>query len=128
MDDLWNEVAGFKQQITNVFQKYDKNFREIAVSKGHSHRGWIAHEAAISLINERYTCGKGTEEEDFQSLGSTVSSPSPVGTPVIPEPVPLQVIPTFQVGWVTWHSFGNASDSFITDVSSPGRGSSSFQP
>ena len=128
LEDLQNEVKGFKKQISNVFRKYDKNFWEIAVSEGHSHQGWVAHKAAISLINERCTCGKeAKEEEDFQSLESTVSSPSPVGTPVLPEPVPLQVIPTFQVGWVTQRSFGNASDLFITDASSSGRGPASIQ-
>ena len=63
-------------------------------------QGWISHEAAILKINERCTCGASDSEDDFETV-ETVSSPSPVGTPVLPEPVPLQVFPTFQVRWVT---------------------------
>ena len=122
LEDLQNELAGFKKQVTNVFQKYDKNFQEITVSEGHSHWGWIAHEAAIALINEQCTCGKG-DDDDFQMA----SSPSPVRTPQIPELVPLQVVLSYQVGWVTWRSFGNASDLFIIDATSSGRGSSPLQ-
>ena len=118
LEDLQNKFGVFKKQMVNICWKYDKNFQEVEASEQITHRGWIAHEAAIDLINEQCTCGKDSEEEeDFQSLGSTMSSLSPVGTPVLLEPVPLQVIPTFQVRWVTWLSFGKASDSFIIDVS-----------
>ena len=86
--------------MAGVCRKYDQNFRETGVANGHLHRGWIAHEAAILKINEHCTCGASDSEDDFETV-ETVSSPSPVGTPVLPEPVPLQVIPTFQVRWVT---------------------------
>ena len=52
LEDLQNEFAGFKKQVTGVFRKYDKNFQETATSSGWLHRGWISHEAAITLINE----------------------------------------------------------------------------
>ena len=91
-----------------------------------SHRGWITHEAAIALINERCTCTKNNEDDDdFQTIEMDSSVEE---TPVLPELVPLQVVPTFQVGWVTRLSFGEATDSFIIDVSSSGRDSSSIQP
>ena len=119
LEDLQNEFDVLKKQMANTFQKYNKNFQEVEASERITHHGWIAYEAAIDLINKQYTCGKDSEEEeDFQSLGSMVSFLSPVGMPVLPEPVPLQVMPTFQVGWVTWLSFGKASDLFITDASS----------
>ena len=70
------------------------------MAHSHLHRGWISHEAAIQKISERCTCGASDSEDDFETV-ETVSSPSPVGTPVLPEPVPLQVVPSFQVGWVT---------------------------
>ena len=124
LEDLRNEFDSFKKQMATICRKYDKNFRKVEASERITHHGWIAHKATIDLINERCTCGKD-EEEDFQSLGSTISSPSPVRMPNPLEPAPLQVIPAFQVGWITWLSFGKAADSFILDVSSPGRDSSS---
>ena len=128
-EDLQNEFDVFKKQMANVCWKYDKNFREVEASERITHRGWIAHEATIDLINERCRCGKDNEEEeDFQSLGSTISSPLPIGTPVLLQVVPLQVMPSFQIGWVTRLSFGEASDSFIIDAPSPGRNPSSLQP
>ena len=126
LEDLRNEFDVFKKQMANVCRKYDWNFREVKASERITHCGWIAHKATIDLINERCMCGKSLEEEeDFQSLGSTMSSPSPIGTPMIPEWVPLPVVPTFQVGWVTWLSFGEASDLFISDATPSRRGPAS---
>ena len=124
LEDLQNEFNGFKKQMANICWKYDKNFQEVEASERITHHGWIAHEAAIDLINKWCTCRKDNEEEDFQSLGSSVSSPSPVGTPVLPDLVPLQVILASQVGWVTRLSFGKATYLSISDVASPGRSSS----
>ena len=101
---LKNEVAGFKKQMAGVCRKYDQNFRETGVAHSHLHRGWISHEAAIVKINERGTCGASDSEDNFETV-ETVSSPSPVGTPVLPEPVPLQVMPSFHVRQVTWARF-----------------------
>ena len=99
VEELKNELAGFKKTMAGVCRKYDENFRRHGVSARHLHEGWIAHEAAIEKINERCTCGEDSNDE-FETV-ETVSSPSPIGTPVLPEPVPLQMIPTFQVRWVT---------------------------
>ena len=96
VQDLKNELAGFKKVMVGVCRKYDKNFRETGVAHDHMHRGWISHEAAIARINERCMCGASDLEDNFETV-EMVSSPSPVGTPVIPEPVPLQVMPSFQV-------------------------------
>ena len=101
VEDLKNELAGFKKVMAGVCCKYDNNFRETGVSVRHLHSGWISHEAAIEKINERCTCGASDSEDDFE----TVSSPSPIGTPVLPEPTPLQVIPAFHVRQVTWARF-----------------------
>ena len=95
--DLWNEFCSFKKQMVNVFQKYDSNFHEVEALERVTHRGFIAHEAVISLINKRCTCGKDDETKSL-SYRTPVSSPSPVETPVVPEPVPLQVMLQFQVG------------------------------
>ena len=125
-EDLKNEFAGFKKQMAGVCQKYDKNFRETGVTNRHLHRGWISHEAAILKINERCTCGASDSEDDFETV-ETVSSPLPIGTPMIPELVPLQVIPTFQVRWVTRRQFVKPIDSSIADVSSSERGPVAFK-
>ena len=90
VEDLKNELAGFKKTMAGVCRKYDNNFRETGVSVRHLHTGWISHEAAIEKINERCTCGASDSEDDFETV-ETVSSPSPVGTPVLLEPVPCQV-------------------------------------
>ena len=100
VEDLKNELAGFKKTMAGVCRKYDENFRCNGASARHLHEGWISHEAAIEKINERCTCGKDDSEDDFETM-ETVSSPLPVGTPILPEPVPLQVMPSFHVGWVT---------------------------
>ena len=121
--DLWNEFHSFKRQMANVCQKYDTNFWETEAAERVVHHGFIAHEAAISLINEHCLCGKDVETESL-SYGTPISSPSPLGTPILPEPVPIQVAPQFQVGWVTRLSFGEANDLSILDVTSPRRGSS----
>ena len=96
VEDLKNELAGFKKTMAGVCQKYDDNFRRSGASARHLHEGWISHEAAIEKINERCTCGVDSDN-DFE----TVSSPSPVGTPVLPDSVPSQVMPSFHVRWVT---------------------------
>ena len=105
-EDLKNKFAGFKKTMAGVCQKYNQNFRETGVAHSHLHHGWISHEAAILKINERCTCGASDSEDDFETM-ETVSSPSPVRTPVIPDPVPLQVFPTFQVRWVTRRNLCN---------------------
>ena len=70
------------------------------MAHSHLHQGWISHEAAILKINERCTCGASDSEDDFETV-ETAPSPSLVETPVVPEPTVPQVIPTFQVRWVT---------------------------
>ena len=99
VEDLKNELAGFKKTMAGVCRKYDDNFHRSSASARLSHEGWIFHEAAIEKINERCTCGVDSDDE-FETV-ETVSSPSPVGTPVLPDPVPLPVMPPFEVGWVT---------------------------
>ena len=100
VEDLKNELAGFKKVMAGVCRKYDDNFHRNGVSARHLHEGWLSHETAIEKINERCTCGVDSDDE-FE----TVSSPSPVGTPVLPDPVPLQVMPSFHVRQVTWARF-----------------------
>ena len=100
VEDLKNELAGFKKVMAGVCHKYDDNFRRTKVSVRQIHEGWVSHEAAIEKINERCTCGVDSEDE-FETV-ETVSSPSPIGTPMLPEPVPLQVMPSFHVRQVTW--------------------------
>ena len=100
VEDLKNELASFKKTMAGVCRKYDDNFRRSGASARHLHEGWISHEAAIEKINERCTCGVDSDVE-FETV-ETVSSPSPVGTPVLSEPVPLQVMPSFHVRQVTW--------------------------
>ena len=126
VEDLKNELAGFKKTMAGVCQKYDNNFRRSGVTSRHLHEGWISHEAAIEKINERCTCGVESEDE-FETV-ETVSSPSPVGTPVLPEPVPLQVMPSFQVGWVTRRDLCILLTCPLLDASSPGRGPVAFEP
>ena len=103
VEDLKNELAGFKTTMARVCRKYDDNFRRNRASARHLHEGWISHEAAIEKINERCTCGVVSDDE-FETV-ETVSSPSPVGTPNIPDPVPLQMMPSFHVRQVTWVRF-----------------------
>ena len=100
IEDLKNELAGFKKTMAGICRKYDDNFRRNGASARHLHEGWLSHEAAIEKINERCTCGADDSEDAFETV-EMVSSPSLIGTPVLPEPVPLQVMPSFQVGWVT---------------------------
>ena len=99
VEDLKNELAGFKKTMAGICHKYDDNFRRNGVSARHLHKGWISHEAAIEKINECCTCGVDSDDE-FETV-EMVSSPSPIRTPILPEPVPLQVIPSLTVGWVT---------------------------
>ena len=125
VEDLKNELAGFKKTMAGVCRKYDNNFRRNGASARHLHKGWLSHEAAIEKINERCTCGVDSEDE-FETI-ETVSSPSPVGTPVLPEPVPLQVMPSFHVRQVTWARFVQPIDLSFLDASSSGRGSLAVQ-
>ena len=108
MEDLKNELAGFKQIMAGVVRQFNDNFRQSKVSARQLHEGWVLHEAAIEKINERCTCGTyGSSDSDadvFETV-NTVSSPSPVGGPMLPEPVPLQVMPAFHVRQVTWARF-----------------------
>ena len=101
--DLKNELASFKKTMAGVCCKYDDNFRRNGISAHHLHEGWLSHATAIEKINERCTCGVDSDD-DFKTV-ETVSSPSPVGTPVLPDPVPLQVMPSFHVRQVTWARF-----------------------
>ena len=121
VEDLKNELAGFKQTMGGVCHKYDDNFCRSGVSARHLHEGWISHEAAIERINERCTCGTIGSEDEFESVESA-SSPSSVGTPVIPDSVPLQVMPSFHVRQVTWARFVQPIDLSFIDASSSGRG------
>ena len=101
VEELQNDLAGFKKIMAGVHRKYDTNFREIGVSVRRCHTGWISHEAAIERINKRCTCRASDSGDEFETV-ETVSSPSPVGTPVLLDPVPLQVMPSFHVRQVTW--------------------------
>ena len=121
--DLQNKFHSFKSRVAGTLQKHTQNFRETSTSQG-----WLSHETAITLINEWCSCGKDRDEDEdeFQSV-ETVSSPSPVGTPQIPEPVPLQVALIYQVGWITRLSFGKATDLSIADATSSGRDPFAFE-
>ena len=105
LEDLKNELAGFKQIMAGVTRQFNENFRKSSASVRQLHDGWITHEATIEKINERCTCGTyGSSGDEFETV-NTVSSPSPIGGPMIPEPVPLQVMPSFHVRQVTWARF-----------------------
>ena len=107
LEDLKNELAGFKQIMAGVTRQFNENFRRSSASVRQVHEGWISHATAIERINERCTCGTygSSDDDDFETM-NTVSSPSPVEDPVVlPEPVPLQVMPSFHVRQVTWARF-----------------------
>ena len=121
VEDLKNELAGFKTTMAGVCRKYDDNFRRSAALVRQLHEGWTTHEVAIERVNERCTCGTyGSSDEEFETV-NTASSPSPVGGPMIPEPVPLQVMPAFHVRQVTWARFVQPIDLSLIDASSSGR-------
>ena len=126
MEDLKNELAGFKKVMAGVHHKYDTNFREIGVSVRRCHTRWISHEVAIEKINERCTCGVDDSDE-FETM-ETVSSPSLVGTPVLPDPVPLQVMLSFSVRQVTWARFVQPIDLSFLATSSSGRSPIAVEP
>ena len=127
VEDLKNELTGFKKVMVGVCRKYDDNFRRNGASAHHLHEGWISHEAAIERINEHCTCGTyGSSDDNFETV-ETVSSPSPVGTPVIPDPVPLRAMPAFHVRQVTWTRFVQSIDLSLIDASSSGRGPVAFE-
>ena len=105
LEDLKNELAGFKQIMAGVCRKYDDNFRKCSASGRHLHEGWVSHEAAIERINERCTCGTYGSSDSDADVFASVSSPSPVVTPQVPDPGPLQVMPAFHVRQVTWARF-----------------------
>ena len=114
LEDLKNELAGFKQIMAGVTRQFNENFRRSSASARQLHEGWISHEAAIERINERCTCGTyGSSDDEFETV-NTVSSPSPIGGPMIPEPVPLQVMPSFHVRQVTWARFVQPIDLSFT--------------
>ena len=128
VEDLKNELAGFKKTMAGVCRKFDDNFRKSGASARHLHEGWIAHEAAIERINERCTCGTYGSSDSDADVFETVSSPSPIGTPVLPEPVPLHVMPSFHVRQVTWARFVQPIDLSLIDASSSGGGPAAFKP
>ena len=119
LEDLKNELAGFKQIMAGVTRQFNENFRRSAASVRQLHEGWVSHEAAIERINERCTCGTyGSDDEvDEFDTANTVSSPSPIGGPIIPEPVPLQVMPSFHVRQVTWARFVQPIDLSLINAS-----------
>ena len=119
VEDLKNELAGFKTTVAGIYRKYDDNFRRNSASARHLHEGWLSHQVAIEKINERCTCG--VDDSDVFETIETVSSPSPAGTPVLPEPVPLQVMPSFHVRWVTRRDLCNLLTYLFLDASSSGR-------
>ena len=101
MEDLKNELAGFKTVMAGTHRQFNENFRRSAAWSRQLHEGWISHETAIEKINERCTCGTyGSSDDDFETV-ETIPSPQPNETPVIPDPVPLQVMPSFHVRQVT---------------------------
>ena len=104
LEDLKNELAGFKQIMAGVTRQFNENFRRSSAAVRQVNEGWISHEAAIEKINERCTCGTyGSSDEEFETV-NTASSPAedPLN---LPEPVPLQVMPSFHVRQVTWARF-----------------------
>ena len=120
VEDLKNEVAGFKKTMAGVCRKYDENFRRNGASGHRLHKGWLSHEVAIEKINEHCTCGVDSDD-DFETV-ETVSSPSPIRTPVLPDPVPLQVMPSFHVRQVTWRDLCSLLTCLLLAASSSGRG------
>ena len=105
MEDLKNELAGFKQIMASVTRQFNENFRRSSASVRQLHEGWISHETAIERINERCTCGTyGSSDEEFETVntGSSSITEDPLA---LPEPVPLQVMPSFHVRQVTWARF-----------------------
>ena len=128
LEDLKNELAGFKQVMAGVVHQMNDNFRQSKIPVRQLHEGWILHEAAIEKINERCTCGTyGSSDDEFETV-NTVSSPSSIGGPMIPEPVPLQVMPSFHVRQVTWARFVQPIDLSFLDAPSSGRGPIAVKP
>ena len=122
LEDLKNELAGFKQIMAGVTHRFNENFRRSAASVRQLHEGWITHETAIERINERCTCGTyGSSDEEFETVNSSssVAHEEPI---VLPEPVPLQVMPAFHVRQVTWAQFVQPIDLSFIDAPSSGRG------
>ena len=128
LEDLKNELAGFKQIMAGVTRQFNDNFRRSSASARQLHDGWITHEASIKRIDERCTCGTYGSSDSDADVFNTVSSPSPVGTPMIPEPVPLQVMPSFHVRQVTWARFVQPIDLSFIAASSSGRGPFARKP
>ena len=85
-----------------VCWKYDSNFWKVEACDVLNHCTFVEHECAIHLINERCTCGKVDVDSKSLNYKTPVSSPLPIGTPMLPEPVPLQVVPHFQVLEESW--------------------------
>ena len=83
VEDLKNELGGFKQIMAGVVRQFNDNFRQSKASVRQLHEGWVLHEAAIEKINERCTCGTyGSSDDEFETV-NTVSTPSQVGGPVV---------------------------------------------
>ena len=122
VEDLKNELAGFKQIMAGVTRQFNENFRRSSAAVRQVNEGWISHEAAIERINERCTCGTYGSSDSDADVFETVSSPSVNGTPVLPEPVPLQVMPAFHVGQVTWRDLCSLLTWPLLAASSSGRG------
>ena len=76
-EDLHNEFQAFKKQVLTVFQKYDSNFRKVEASNSLNCHDFMAHEAAINLINEHCQCGN--ESLKYESLAVLVPQ-----SPVLP--------------------------------------------
>ena len=127
LEDLKNELAGFKQVMAGVTQQFNENFRRSSAAVRQVNEGWISHEAAIERINERCTCGTyGSSDDEFETV-NTASSSSAIGGPMIPEPVPLQVMPSFHVRQVTWTRFVHPIDLSFLVASSSGRDPIAFE-
>ena len=127
LEDLRNELAGFKQVMAGVTRQFNENFRRSSAAVRQVNDGWVSHEAAIERINERCTCGTYGSSDSDADVFETVSSLSPIGTPMIPEPVPLQVMPSFHVRQVTWARFVQPIDLSFIAASSSGRGPFAFE-
>ena len=109
--DLHNKFKALKKGVSQVFRKYNSNFWKVEASDSLNCQDFVAHKAAINLINKWCTCGKSDNEGESLEYETPISSPSPVGGPMVPEAMPLAVMPQFQVRGIVMPSFGKADDS-----------------
>ena len=79
MEDLKNELSGFKKTMAGVCRKYDDNFRRHGIADRQLHEGWLSHATAIEKINERCTCGVDSEDE-FETVTGGEGTWKPVIT------------------------------------------------